>query len=271
MTPYRTPGGDKYLHTHVYPDARVISTEDPYDTMEITVRLKSRGGSKYEFRCTPFIPMLTYMMPKVGESVKIFVIDTESEPGASGNSYWIGPNILQHQNLPQQTWIGRNLSPQNGISSSPEGIGLFPEKEDVAVFGRGSSDVIFKKDEVLLRAAKHDKDDFNRLNTKNPAYVQLRFNRDKNETTAAVVADKVALLSHLGKPAFKKHLDQKELERVFEQAHPVAFGDTVKELFRIVIDFCLTHRHKGSNTSTIDEIEVKDLLERLHSEHIKVN
>lgn len=260
--------GQRHLHLHIYSDAEVISTQDAHDSMKVEAQIR-RAGQQYTVRCQPLLPMHLYVMPQVGDRIKVLVVDTELDLNTTNNAYWVGPTVNTYSGMGEPGGISQKLAPGKGISTDPEAKGLYPEKGEVGLLGKGNADLLLRKDEAMLRSGQRHRRNATKLNTKNPAYLQLRFSRGRS--TANVVADRINLLSHQGEGAFPAWLNDEAIEELLNQAHPVAWGDQVASLFKIIIRFLRTHRHRGSATPTYDELDTQGLEERLHSAHVRVN
>lgn len=260
--------GSRNLHMHIYSDAEVISTQDETDSMSVEVRVR-RGGQNYTVRCQPLLPMHLYLLPQVGDNIKVLVVDTELDLNTKNNAYWVGPTVTNYPGLGHPSATRQKLAPGKAISTDPAAKGLYPEKKDVALLGRGNADIIVKNQELLLRAGQRQRRDPNQLNVENPAYVQLHFGEE--QSTANIVADRINLISHQGDGDFPAWLDEAAIERFLGNTHPVAWGDNITRLFKVIIKFMRTHRHRGAATPTYDELDTEGLEERLHSNHVKVN
>jgi hypothetical protein len=145
-----------------------------------------------------FLPLLPYYLninPEVGEYVNI-IYQNPNYP--KENKYYISgvlstPMAVEFEacsasqkNLASgnQFKSTKSLKNQNGTYQNEKSKGIFPEPKDNAIVGRGSTDIILKKDEVLLRAGKVKRLSLKNLPTENPnrAFLQLsRFNQKKIE------------------------------------------------------------------------------------------
>jgi len=135
------------------------------------------------------LPLYIYAVPKVEELVQIYY--HEETTSHFLNAYYIqGPfsrvqnivleNYLQSQRLGDIQGIrqkaAQNLKNPDGTFKNPDPEGVFPDPGDVAVMGRGSTDLVLKENEVLLRAGKYQGSligDTDPVGNPNRAFLQL--------------------------------------------------------------------------------------------------
>jgi len=114
----------------------------------------------------PLNTIFTNIIPKEGEYVNIIY----SQPRNSEllDRFYIGPmfsSVLLMENEPFESAVTNlELGPNNkpapditrndGTLNNPKNDGVYIKPEDIGFQGRGSSDLILKKDEVLIRAGK---------------------------------------------------------------------------------------------------------------------
>lgn len=208
----------------MYPGC-VISSEDP----DMLGRLRvSPLGQKYEdiINAIPnwseendpwgprdpliFLPLLPYYVninPEKGEFVNI-IYQNPNYP--KENKYYIAgvlstPMAVEFEacSASQKNLASGNLIKPNKSLKNPDGSyqnkkskGIFPEPKDNAIVGRGSTDIILKKDEVLIRAGKVKRLSLKNLPNENPnrAFIQLsRFSQKKiilpSETRARLMTE----------------------------------------------------------------------------------
>lgn len=249
----------------------VTSIDDPTDGGRIKVRildLDNRVLNEDLSWCYPMIPKYNHIYPLVGEVVRIFIEDIKYP---QKSRFWMGSVISQLPKIGFDT-IFTALSttnvaltqPQAAISTYPDAKGVFPDKEDIALIGRINTDVILKPNQVLLRAGKHENDNVYKLNTKNPATVSLVFEQKSGTTTyqsnGIVMADRIALISHTGKPQFKSHdLTPEDRELIFKEGHPMARADILVEALKILRNAIITHIHGYSTLPADKNAIIKDL------------
>jgi hypothetical protein len=169
--------------------AIVIDNEDPLRLGRIRCRPKTtldnasvptnsdgtpKQESKYAWTFEDpfvFLPLLPYyisQVPKVGEYAHI-IYATRDEP-ADKNKFYIQGPISRPWNNDREVFLNSYSVLTNGtINEKPMDIiengeekeiikGIYPVPGDNAILSRGSTDIILKKDEILLRSGKYLKE-----------------------------------------------------------------------------------------------------------------
>jgi hypothetical protein len=158
------------------------------------------------------------------------------------------------------------ISPDANPSSYPNAAGVYPSVKDVALIGRDNTDVILKEKQIQIRVGKHVIDNVLALNKENPAFIQMDFfagEEKKTMSTSVTMADKIALLSHDGTPKFKtNNLDQDEINRIFNEAHPLLRGDLAVQAFEMIRNAIVQHIH-GYNGLAADPAGVIVQLQKI--------
>lgn len=261
----------------------VMSTDDSTDGGRIIVRildLDSNIANNSLPWCYPLLPKFFHLYPMVGEMVRVFIEDIRSP---QRSRFWIGSVISQMQKIEYDgyytalstTNIG-NIKPLESVSSYPTSEGVFPKKNEIGLVGRVNTDVILKDNEVQIRAGKHENGNVLKLNTLNPASINLVFEQKSDSqdfySSNILMGDKIALISHKGTPKFKSNtLSAADRERIFEEGHPIARGDVLVAVLNIIRDALINHIHGYSSlpaakTTMIKVLEDLDLTKILQKD-----
>jgi hypothetical protein len=230
--------------------------------------------------CYPMQPKFFTSTPKVGESVFIFTFDTDKQ---HSDRLYLGPIISQPQNLNYDARTTTSLSgfqigtyaPNVNIDNIPALNGVFPNPEDISIQGRYNTDIILKKNEVLLRSGKFVESTPNAnnpfsisFNDKTQGYIQIKNGvilkkgdaSTPNEigTVTNIISSKINLLTHKdGNPRFNllnqdNLLSDDELTKILATAHPLPFGDIMLQYLRLLKNALLSHVHNGNGTVPTD-------------------
>jgi len=275
--------------------------------------------------CYPLLPKHINIVPKVGEVVFIILLDPDNR---FSDRLYFGPIISTPQYLEKDTIDKTALSslaispvsPNLDIDTLKEAVGIFPKREDIALQGRDNADIILKENESLIRAGQHELNNNLAFNSKNPSYIQLRYNapiakknnvnsifspnyfpqyfsptnptatdgsggkNTKNGSVINIVSDKINILGHsdtdrdyiLGNN--ENYISDDELLNIIQNAHPIAFGDTLLDYLKKLELAFMNHVHRfpGLKPSAVDgENYLKEYLEypveTILSKNIKVN
>lgn len=262
----------------------VVSNEDENEMGRLRVRVRGLDD-KYNIPdeelpfCYPLISKLFHVIPKKNEVVKVLISDLKRPYSLR---HWIGPVISQPQFYSFENKLTAESSTEYGISnpdiapnSFEKSKGIYPTINEVALIGRDNNDILLRDKEVILRAGKHLVDDKLTLNRKNPAYFNLKITPDGETSTAILGADKIGIITHKGKKKYNPILDQDEINRFFETAHPLLKGDLTIEVLKKIINAIIFHVHGGAGLPPTNTNPINDLLSinlpNLISENIKIN
>lgn len=254
--PYKKQTNKENAVRNIY-YGEVVDITDPYEGGRVRVRIPD-FDNKTDVTNIPFaMPMLPkyfWILPKVGEAVRIFIEDIRYP---QRGRHWLGSVISQPQKVAFDNYFTALATTNIGVvnpepipSSFPDSAGVFPDVEDIALIGRNNTDVILKDKEVLIRAGKHELSNVLALNKENPAFIQLNFTPLDNKTTqSSVIAmgDKIAIFSHDGIPKLKSNtLTKDDLAAMFDQGHPMVRGDLNVEALEAIRDAIIQHIHPYS-------------------------
>ena len=267
--PFKKVGGYQVTRTIYY--GEVISIIDNTDGGRIQVKipdLDNKTANADLPYCYPMLPKFFHLLPQVGEMVRIFIEDIKFP---ERSRYWMGSIISQPQKIGFDT-IYTALSttnmgltiPEPAPSTLPDAKGVYPLPSDVAVIGKVNTDVILRINEVHIRAGKHEDGNVLKLNTKNPASINLVFEQQKGSanfySNTVIFSDKIALISHTGKPQFKAaELTPDDRTRIFAEGHPIARGDALVEALNLLRNAIINHIHGYSSLPADKNALIKDL------------
>lgn len=261
--------------------------------------------------CFPMMTKLFSIQPKVGEAVFVFILDAEKP---QGDRMYIGPILSQPQHFNDEGYFKSALngfsfsvqSPNVNIANIPQLKGVFPNPEDVSIQGRFNTDITQKPNEIVIRAGKFmsSSPDNNNpypftFNSKTQAFIQIKNNVsipsvDRNTTSSEdnlpnyngsvtnIVANKINLLTHKdGSPNIQVTpndlLSDVEMEKIFSEAHQLAFGDIQLQYLRLLKNAFLSHVHNGSGNvpsgqALLDfKSKAEDLEKQMLSKNIRIN
>lgn len=251
----------------------VTGSTDEYNSGRIKAVIapdkgKAINNIPYAF---PLMPKMMHVQPKVGEGVLVFI---DNDKGSSAQRYYVGPVISQPNKMafedyfaltPSMFLNGGVARPDVATDNVPPAIGAMPKEEDVALMGRKNTDVILSDDIVRIRAGVRDIDSNGRVvfNKETPSFIKLKvhetplktlYNADGSTThtetksTAAVVADKVLLLSPNGDgaPAFNdrtESISDEQMKELIEKAHELPYGDVLCDFLALFVKMFINHMH----------------------------
>ncbi len=238
---------------------RVIAVDDPDAAGRIRVRIKGVDDKFLDSEiplCAPFLPKFLNVVPKIGEAVKVLFYDLNNP---YRDREYIGPIISQPQKLKEDRffWSARagldstTTILEKSIKKIPEAEGVYPTEEEIAFQGRDNSDIIFKSNEVLIRAGKHLIDEPLVRNDNNPVYQKLKIlsskefeSLEQDRSDSVTVANKIYLIgrdnnSRIVEPWFS---DDDEI-KFEEKLHPIVYGDVLVEFMELMREWIFSHNH----------------------------
>lgn len=289
---------------------QVESIKDEMDGGRIKVRLsedKNRPLSEIPY-AFPINPKMFHCTPKVGECVLVI---TSQLGNIDSQRYYLGPVISQMQDVDFAAYNYGSGSANSLLDSSIIDArkpisqwsithGAFPDKEDVAIIGRESEDVILKEGEIDLRCGirnflygDEDKDLIGSvgLNADNPTYIQMKYKNHLipnggGDGAINIVADKINLVSHKGEKDVKlvnpsqqsnPLLKDEDITKLMNGLHPLPFGDELIKVLRIMCNAIISHVHPIGPLPPCDDLTVLQVKEEMGklsdilSKNIKIN
>lgn len=152
---------------------------------------KMKWTSKDPVLFLPLLPFFVSQVPQVNEYVHIIYMNKDYK---RENQFYIqgpfsSPLLSPFENYQGATkFMAKGTRYSQGLSlRNPDGSylsssggsteGIFPKPEDVGILSRGTSDLVLKQNEVLLRAGKTPELKYNKLPTpnNNRAFLQLSY------------------------------------------------------------------------------------------------
>jgi hypothetical protein len=181
-------------------DSIIRSISDPPFNEE-----KDKWGDRDPFVFQCLLPYYITAIPKRDELVQVIFFNKEYK---FDNQYYIQPNLTSPMLAPfdyyvqAQKYTGTGKRYQSGVPiknidgthrEPSKTFGVFPEPGDNALMGRGSSDVVIKENDVIIRSGKI-KGNFSKnklpVANKNRAFVQLSlFNGSTEDLPKETILD----------------------------------------------------------------------------------
>lgn len=170
-------------------DAIIKSITDP-----VFNENKDKWSERDPFVFSPLLPYYIYSTPKIDELIQVLYVNKEYK---FDNQYYIQSNLSSPMVAPFDYYVqgtkytgtgkryksGLPIKNIDGSHVNPsKTYGVFPEPGDNALLGRGTSDVIVKENEILMRSGKI-KGEFSKnklpISNNQRAFVQLsKFDSD---------------------------------------------------------------------------------------------
>ena len=166
----------------------VMDVDDAKKTGRIRVKIDGIDKSDVTVEslpyCVPLTPRFLNVMPKIGELVLVF--QYEYKKGVkytefSSQRFWMGPLISQSNKLNYDPIVDARSVMTGGKFKLPDITlsnteGVYPNTEDIALQGRGNTDVILKEGQIWIRAGKYkDTEEKNQFNSRDLGYIQVKY------------------------------------------------------------------------------------------------
>ncbi len=261
----------------------VVSVKDDVEGGRIKVRIPDLDNKTVDDQLPfayPAIPKFIHMYPQVGEVVRVFIEDVRYP---QRGRHWMGSVISQLQKIGRDGYFTAMSTTNMGVSQPdkapstiPTSKGVFPDIEDIGLIGRDNTELLLKKKQVLLRVGRHKNDNILQLNRDNPATIQMDINENGTRSSIIQLADKIALISHTGKPKLPAvEIGQEEIDKIFATAHPLGRGDLIVEALEKLRAAIMQHIHgyngipadKDLSITALEKIDFTTILQN----NIRIN
>lgn len=224
--------------------------------------------------CFPLLPKMMNVNPKVGELVAVFCQNPNAE---FSQRMFLGPIISQDymlnwdpdyatdwglkssaRRLLTGSTLDKTYTPFPNPEEDGENKGTIPEREDIALRGRGNADIILTEDDVRIRCGFKERptsDVKTRLhfNSEDLSYILMRYRKGKDNvgeynSSVNIVGDRINLLSHDSGTYFdlgdrENLISDNEMEKILSKAHELPYGDVLADFLKSFIDVFKRHVH----------------------------
>lgn len=180
--------------------------------------------------CYPLLPKHLNVYPKKGEYVYILTLAKGSPQQIR---YYIGPVVDTYGqlNYAPDDQSETNAPIKSDLSKQPD-KGIYPGRNYVSIQGRNNSDVVFKDEEVLLRAGKYVYNDPFKFNSQDTGYIQIKY----------------------GQPELKKTKKEKKTPIVKLPSFDGFVTATLTNITAVVYDWVVNMRFEDNNNQFIGRI-----------------
>ena len=280
--------------------ARVVDNNDPEFAQRVKVAIEGQTPStEWAFS---LMPKVFSIVPQIGEMVLII---TEEANEANSQRYYIGPIIPQYNNLKRAEYHISTSMLKGGVGGEltikdiPTSQGAFAQENDVAIYGRGKSDIILGDNDLIIRCAARVEDDNPEhgnpsdkpiaFNTSNPAYIKMNYVTNLSEewntqSNVVVVADNINLVSNEDADKYGKNIvtadkdnrmiSEADIDDLRNRLHEVPYGDVLVELLDLMRSAILGHVHPYPGTVAIGTMLPALIgydINSINSQHIKIS
>lgn len=178
---------DITFQTKVFYWGEVVKIVDNTLSGKILVRVANLDKNIADADLPPCYPLFNFqfhhVLPKVGERVAVFPDRTYADSNVNQEKrYWSAIGISQPHNIDYDPYYFTGGSNESdgfvkpvAISQLPQARGINPKDDEIAHRGRVNTDILFKDNQVLVRAGRHLPNRPLEFNEMDPAYIQVRF------------------------------------------------------------------------------------------------
>ena len=225
--------------------------------------------------CVSFIPIHLCVTPKIGEMVKII---PQRLNDVYNNREWVGPVVVHDLNIDYQSSTTSLANQPNSPYTDKININkinnfkiLYPQ-DGVNIKSRDNSDIILSDKTITLRSGKHIVSDKTKLNTINPAKIELYITDNGKESYTTVNSDKIILVSHDG--TGDTIVTKEKLEEIINESLSATYAEPMITFMKYVQDFVANHIHVNNLPPNRAAGSVLDILnfdvESIKAKNIKI-
>lgn len=225
-----------------------------------------------EHKCVPFLPRVFGLTPKVGEKVVVLIID--------GQRFYIGPIYGQLVNLDDATGRDSTAGLEGSDSEpgeNPEEISdvapALPDKDDVAVNGKGNSGIYVKKNDIVIHSGLKvigGRNKIHRNKSGNSAAIQISYDDNGSpKSSVTVFADVINLFGNKsGAEGFMPEtmhklnthvISNEDIYALMKSAQSVPYGEKLCEILLKIISAIMNHTHPIANLPPCNSGDVKNI------------
>ena len=244
----------------------VTSVYDDADGERIKVHITPEDeGVENDMYAFPLLPKMLHVKPKINEYVLVL---TAIATDGHSQRFYIGPVISQPNHMTFDPWYlasttlnrGEMKAPEQAQHTIPKTNGAYPKEEDISIEGRKNAGVQLTENDARLKAGVKVVNESNNtdvsFNTKNPAYVKVKYNEQeqtttkgkKYQSTASIVGDKIVMIGSDSKDGYTttdpdELITDKEMKKIIDKAHLLPYGDVLIEFLDMFRNALAKHVH----------------------------
>jgi hypothetical protein len=237
----------------------------------------------------PLFPHFVNLMPRIGELVYVML---ENPKDQSSRRFYIGPlrSVKRSFSEQESTSSANNIFNENTFrSTDATNINLDDKRniinnDYVSLKGKNDADITLKSREVLINAGFYKNKTYTE-NIETPCFIQLKDNLEVISENGSIerpafsqiniVGSNINLISSNSSSRKNRTLDENgninssniefntnpDLNTYGEtakQLHPLVLGDELVKLLKVMIRFCLNHKHTPQDKpyGTTEEINI---------------
>lgn len=144
-------------------------------------------------KCYPLLPKHLNIYPNIGEYVYILNLNSNSTQQIR---YFLGPVIDTFKNLENNPEDNSEINSAIKSDLTQPERGIYPKRKYISIQGRNNSDIIFRDQELIIRAGKFQNKNPLKFNYLDTAYIQVKYGQPElKETIKKIKKNEVKLFS----------------------------------------------------------------------------